>query len=84
VAIGIINYSAVVTNMWSRAGQWVWQGHRERWGTVGKAIDVLKNDLAGGTMPGKRLFATAAGFRLNVMAYNVLAVMKRQSLPLAW
>lgn len=47
-------------------------------------IDVLKNDLAGGTMPCIRLLANAAWFLLNVVAYNVLAVMKRQSLALAW
>ena len=35
-------------------------------------------------MPCKRFFADAAWFRLNVLAYNVLAVMKRQSLPSIW
>lgn len=59
-----------------------WQ--RERCGTVEKVIDALKNDLAAGTLPCKRFFADAAWFRLNVLAYNVLAVMKRHSLPPSW
>jgi hypothetical protein len=45
---------------------------------------VLKNDLAGGSLPCWRFFADAAWFRLNVLAYNVLSVMKRQSLPQFW
>ncbi len=78
------HYFAVVSNMWSWDGERLLQWQRERCGTVEKVVDVLKNDLAGGTMPCKRLLANAAWFRLNVLAYNVLAVMKRQSLPLAW
>ena len=56
----------------------------EKCGTVGKAIDVLKNDSAGGSVPCKRFLADADWFRLNVLAYNVLAVMKRQSLSSSW
>jgi hypothetical protein len=78
------HYFAVVSNMWSWDGERLLQWQRERCGTVEKVIDVLKNDLATGSVPCKRFFADAAWFRLNVLAYNVLAVMKRQSLPLAW
>jgi hypothetical protein len=78
------HYFAVVSNMWSWDGERLLQWQRERCGTVEQVIDVLKNDLASGTMPCKRLLANAAWFRLNVLVYNVLAVMKRQSLPLAW
>ena len=49
-----------------------------------KVHDVLKNDLAGGVMPAKRFFANAAWWRLNVLTYNVLSVMKRKSLPSSW
>ena len=35
-----------------------------------------------GTLPCKRFFADAAWFRLNVLAYNVLAVMKRAKFAL--
>lgn len=78
------HYFAVVSNMWSWDGERLLRWQRERCGTVEKVIDVLKNDLAAGTMPCKRLLANAAWFRLNVLAYNVLAVMKRQSLPCSW
>lgn len=78
------HYFAVVTNMWSWDGERLLRWQRERCGTVEKVIDVLKNDLATGSVPCKRFFADAAWFRLNVLAYNVLAVMKRQSLPPIW
>jgi hypothetical protein len=77
------HYFAVVTNMgWEGERLLRWQ--RERCGTVEQVIDVLKNDLAGGTLPCKRFFANATWFRLNVLAYNVLSVLKRQSLPSTW
>jgi hypothetical protein len=78
------HYFAVVSNMWSWNGERLLRWQRERCGTVEKVIDVLKNDLATGRVPCKRFFADAAWFRLNVLAYNVLAVMKRQSLPFSW
>jgi len=78
------HYYAVVTNMWSWDGERLLRWQRERCGTVEQVIDVLKNDLAGGSLPCKRFFANATWFRLNVMAYNVLAVMKKQSLPSVW
>jgi hypothetical protein len=78
------HYYAVVTNMWSWEGERLLRWQRERCGTVEQVIDVLKNDLAGGNLPCKRFFANATWFRLNVLAYNVLAVMKRHSLPLVW
>jgi hypothetical protein len=78
------HYFAVVSNMWSWDGERLLRWQRERCGTVEKVIDVLKNDLASGSVPCKRFFADATWFRLNVLAYNVLAVMKRQSLPPSW
>jgi hypothetical protein len=78
------HYFAVVSNMWGWNGERLLRWQRERCGTVEKVIDVLKNDLACGSVPCKRFFADAAWFRLNVLAYNVLAVMKRQSLPCSW
>lgn len=78
------HYFAVVTNLWSWDGERLLQWQRERCGTVEKAHDVLKNDLAGGVMPAKRFFANAAWWRLNTLAYNVLSAMKRKSLPAPW
>lgn len=78
------HYFAVVTNMWNWDGERLLRWQRERCGTVEKVHDVLKNDLAGGVLPSKRFFANAAWWRLNVMTYNVLSVMKRKALPQAW
>lgn len=78
------HYYAVVSNMWSWNGERLLRWQRERCGTVEKVIDVLKNDLGTGSVPCKRFFADAAWFRLNVLTYNVLAVMKRQGLPCSW
>jgi hypothetical protein len=75
---------AIVSNLWSWNGERLLRWQRERCGTVEKVIDVLKNDLGTGSVPCKRFFADAAWFRLNVLTYNVLAVMKRQSLPSSW
>jgi hypothetical protein len=78
------HYFAVVTNMWSWDGERLLQWQRERCGTVEKVHDVLKNDLAAGVLPAKRFFANAAWWRLNIMTYNVLSVMKRKALPPSW
>ena len=78
------HYFAVVTNLWSWDGERLLRWQRERCGTVEKVHDVLKNDLAAGVMPAKRFFANAAWWRLNALAYNVLSVMKRKSLPSSW
>jgi hypothetical protein len=77
------HYYAVVTNIWSGNGERLLRWQRERCGSVEQVIGVLKNDLAGGTLPCKRFFANATWFRLNVLAYNVLSVLKRQSLTSA-
>ena len=78
------HYFAVVTNMWSWDGERLLQWQRERCGTVEKVHDILKNDLAAGVLPAKRFFANAAWWRLNVITYNVLSVMKRKALPQSW
>ena len=78
------HYFAVVTNMWSWDGERLLQWQRERCGSVEKVHDVLKNDLAGGVFPSKRFFANATWWRLNLLAYNVVSVMKRKALPVSW
>jgi DDE family transposase len=78
------HYFAVVTNMWNWDGERLLRWQRERCGTVEKVHDALKNDLAAGVMPAKRFFANAAWWRLNGLAYNVVSVMKRKSLPSCW
>ncbi len=78
------HYYAVVSNMWRWEGERLLRWQRERCGTIEKVMDVLKNDLAAGTLPCKRFYSDAAWFRLNVLAYNVVAVIKKHGLPSAW
>jgi len=78
------HYFSVVTNMWSWKGERLLEWQRERCGTVERVLDILKNDLAAGVMPTQRSFANAAWWRLNLMTYNVLSVMKRKALPSSW
>ena len=77
-------YYAVVTNNWEWDGERLLRWHREKCGTIEKVFDVLKNDLGAGVMPCGRFYANAAWWRLNCIAYNVISVMKRKALPLAW
>jgi len=64
-----------------------WEGerllrwHREKQGTVEHAHGVVKNDLGGGVLPSGRFGANAAWWRLNVLAHNLLELLKRQALP---
>jgi len=55
--------------------------HRQRAGTVEHTHDVLKNELGAGVLPSERFAANAAWFRLNVLTYNILSVLRRNVLP---
>ena len=76
-----VKYFAVVTNDFARDGMAIINWHREKAGTIEHVHDVLKNELAAGVMPCERFGANAAWFRLNVLTYNVLSVLKRAALP---
>lgn len=78
-----VKHFCVVTNDWGREGAAIIRWHRGKCGTVEKAHDVLKNELGAGVMPCGRFGANAAWFRLNVLTYNLLSVLKRTALP-AW
>jgi hypothetical protein len=56
-----------------------WQ--RGKAGTVEHAHHVLTNELAAAALPSQKFGANAAGFRLNVMLYNLLSAFKRVALP---
>jgi len=75
---------AVVTNIWDWDGERLLRWHREKCGTVEKVHDFIKNDLGGGVMPCGRFYANAAWWRLNCITYNIISVMKRKALPIAW
>lgn len=71
---------AVVTNLdW--AGDKIISWHREKAGTIEHAHEVLKNELAAGCFPSGKFGANAAWFRLNAMLYNLLSLLKRETLP---
>ncbi len=76
-----VKYFAVVTNDWERDGLALLQWHREKAGTVEHTHDILKNELAGGVLPCERFGANAAWWRLNVLTYNLLSVLRRVALP---
>ena len=75
------HYYAVVTGMWDWDGERLLRWQRERCGTVEKTHDVIKNELGGGVMPSKRFGANAAWWRLAVLTYYLLEVLKRLALP---
>jgi hypothetical protein len=78
-----VKYFAVVTNDFERDGQELLDWHRAKAGTIEHTHDVLKNELAAGVLPSGRFGANAAWLRLNVLAYNLLSVLRRTALPKA-
>lgn len=71
---------AVVTNLdW--AGDEIIRWHRLKAGTIEHAHDVMKNELAAGCFPSGKFGANAAWFRLNAILYNLLSLLKRETLP---
>lgn len=60
----------------------VW--HRQRCGASEMAHSVMKEDLAGGTLPSKRFGANAAWWAIMLLAYNLHSAMKRLVLGGAW
>ncbi len=76
-----VKYFAVVTNDFERDGLALLQWHREKAGTIEHTHDILKNELAGGVLPCERFGANAAWWRLNVLTYNLLSVLRRVALP---
>jgi hypothetical protein len=75
-----VKHFAVVTNDWERPGPELLRWQRQKAGTIEKLHDVLKNDLGAGVMPCGRFGANAAWFRLNVLCYNVLTLVRREGL----
>lgn len=71
---------AVVSNMtWD--GERLLRWNREKQGTVEHGHGVLKNELAGGTMPCGRFGSNAAWWRFNVLIHNLLQLLKARCLP---
>jgi Transposase DDE domain group 1 len=55
--------------------------HRGKAGTIEHAHDILTNELAAEALPSQKFGANAAWVRLNVIAYNLLTLLKRTALP---
>ena len=75
-----VRYFAVVTNR-QGDGLALLRWHREKAGTGEHTHHVLKNELAAGALPSGKFGANAAWFRLNALTYNLLAALKRLTLP---
>lgn len=75
-ATGAYKIRAVVTNLWDWEGNRVIRWHRERCGLSEHVHDVLKNELAGGTMPSRYFGVNAAWWLLAVLAQNLNEAMK--------
>ena len=73
---GAYKMRALVTNLWDWDGDRVIRWHRERCGQSEHIHDVLKNELAGGTMPSRYFGVNAAWWLLAVLAHNLNQAMK--------
>lgn len=72
---------AVVSNRWELGAADLVRWHWEKAGTIELTHDVTKNDLAAGVLPSGKFGANAAWYRLTLLTYNVLTVLRRQALP---
>ncbi len=75
-----VKYLAVVTNK-KQPGDQIVQWHWGKAGTVEHVHDETKNGLGGGILPCGEFGANAAWFRLNVLTYNVLSMLRHRGLP---
>lgn len=79
--VGDPKYLAVVSNRWDLSPAALVRWHWEKAGTIEHAHDVTKNDLAAGTPPSGKFGANAAWYRLTLLTYNLLTVLRRVALP---
>jgi hypothetical protein len=79
---GTPKYLAVVSNRAEdEAPAAVVRWHWEKAGSIEFVHDVSKNDLAAGLPPSGKFGANAAWYRLTLLTYNVLTVLRRHALP---
>lgn len=71
---------AVVTNR-EGDGLEIIKWHRGKAGTIEQTHHVLTNELAAEALPSQEFGANAAWVRLNVMTYNLMALLRRTALP---
>lgn len=76
-----VAYHAVVSNRDGLDAAEVVRWHRQKAGTIEHVHRVLKDELGAGVLPCGRFGANAAWFRINILTFNVLTVLKRRALP---
>lgn len=74
-------YLAVVSNRWEPDAPALVRWHWATAGTIEFVHDVTKNDLAAGVPPSGKFGANAAWYRLSLLTYNVLTVLRHRALP---
>ncbi|MCA2980779.1 MAG: transposase [Myxococcaceae bacterium] len=74
-------YLAVVSNRFEMKPQALVRWHWAKAGTIEHAHRVMKDELGAGVLPSGRFRASAAWFRVNVLALNLLTVLRRKALP---
>lgn len=71
---------AIVTNMDWEGGRLL-RWHRQKQGTVEQGHKIVKNELAGGTLPCGKFGANAAWWRIQVLTHGLLEMLKALALP---
>ncbi len=74
-------YHAVVSNRDDLDAAELVRWHRQKAGTIEHVHRVLKDEMGAGALPSARFGANAAWFRINILTFNVLTVLKRRALP---
>ncbi|MFI4978546.1 MAG: IS1380 family transposase [Solirubrobacterales bacterium] len=74
-------FHAVVTNRKELEPAEIVRWHREKAGTIEHVHRTLKDELGAGIMPSTRFGVNAAWFRINVLTYNILSVLRHRALP---
>jgi hypothetical protein len=78
---GGIKYLGIVSNDFAEDAAALVRWHYRKAGCIEVVHDVVKNELGGGVLPCAAFGANAAWFRLCLMTYNLLSVMKVMALP---
>lgn len=74
-------YLALVSNRWELSAEELVRWHWEKAGTIELLHDVTKNELAAGLPPSGKFGINAAWYRINLLTYNLLTLLRRHALP---
>ncbi len=76
-----VKHLALVSNREDLSPADLLRWHWRKSGTIEHVHEVIKNELGAGIVPSQRFGANAAWFRLNLLTYNCLSLLKRHALP---